>query len=181
MKNNVLIVVDMQNDFIDGVLGTKEAQTIVKPMVDFIKDWTGPIILTKDTHNENYLNTQEGSYLPIPHCTVHTHGWNIKGEILDATDESCEYWDVVYKDRFCGGKNLIESLSEIKDNFGTIESITLIGVCTDICVISNALFLKYVYPETQIYVKSSLCAGVTPEKHAAALEVMRSCQIEVID
>jgi len=170
MKENLLIVVDMQNDFIDGSLGTKEAQAIVPKVVEKIKNWDGPIILTQDTHSEDYLNTREGRFLPVKHCIENTWGWELNQSIKDAIREKSNT-SFIFKDTFG------------VDYWGIrlygYDSITLIGLCTDICVISNAIGIKNEKPEVDIYVDSSCCAGVTPAKHEAALEVMRSCQIEV--
>ena len=171
-----LIVVDMQNDFIDGALGTKEAQAIVpnvKKKIEEYKARGDEIIFTRDTHFENYLKTNEGKHLPVEHCIENTHGWNVAEE-LDAVD--CEhinktsfghpYWDII-KD---GESVLVRFLDEIE----------IVGVCTDICVVSNALILKALYPESNITVDASCCAGVTPESHQAALTTMKMCQINVI-
>lgn len=162
-----LIVIDMQNDFITGSLGTKEAQMIVpnvKRKIQEYADRGDQIIFTRDTHDTHYLETQEGKMLPVEHCVYATPGWQIV-EGLEVP--GCKYID---KETF-GWNNW-------KDHsFGEIE---LIGVCSDICVISNALILKAQFPEIKITVDASCCAGVTPELHEAALKVMRSCQINVI-
>ena len=162
-----LIVIDMQNDFITGSLGTKEAQMIVpnvKRKIQEYADRGDQIIFTRDTHDTHYLETQEGKMLPVEHCVYATQGWQIV-ECLEVP--GCKYID---KETF-GWNNW-------KDHsFGEIE---LIGVCSDICVISNALILKAQFPEIKITVDASCCAGVTPELHEAALKVMKSCQINVI-
>lgn len=184
----VLIVVDMQNDFIDGVLGTKEAQAIVPRVCDKIRNFDGLVIATKDSHGEDYLETQEGKNLPIPHCIVGTIGHDINRDILFAIRE--KHGLMMEKHTFGTFKlskwigKMVDLFSEEKmvDLFSEkIEAIELIGVCTDICVINNALILKAAFPEVPIYVDATCCAGVTPELHEAALKVMKSCQIIVED
>ena len=175
-----LIVVDMQNDFITGSLGTEEAKAIVSKVIDKIKEYEdneSPILFTQDTHKRNYLETQEGRILPVEHCLYNTDGWCIIPELSNFLQRHRHLR--VEKETF-GAKELVTiSYSRIDlDNFNKIE---LIGVCTDICVISNALLIKAFYPEIEIIVDASCCAGVTPEKHKAALEVMKSCQITVIN
>lgn len=171
-----LVVVDMQNDFIDGSLGSKEAQAIVPRVAEKIKKCMldeYEIIYTKDTHNKDYLLTQEGKNLPVPHCVIYTKGWKLADEIEAIKDPLSR---VVIKTTF-GSKLLAEFFESQADK---IEEIELVGLCTDICVVSNALLLKAYLPEIPITVDSSCCAGVTPAKHEAALETMRSCQINVI-
>jgi nicotinamidase-related amidase len=172
-----LIVIDMQNDFIDGVLGTKEAQAIVPLACEKIRNFEGKIIATMDTHDENYLNTQEGKLLPVPHCIENTTGFDINDDIDEAIYEKPHL--KIYKHTF-GVFDLPKWIKEIAYDSGEeIEAIELIGVCTDICVINNALILKAEFPEVPITVDATCCAGVTPELHKAALEVMKSCQIIV--
>ena len=165
----ILIVVDMQKDFVDGSLGTAEAQAIVPAVAAKIEAHEGPVIFTRDTHQPGYLDTQEGRNLPVVHCVEGTEGWQIIPGL--------RAWaaDVVNKPTF-GSAALAERL---KAREAEIEEIELIGLCTDICVVSNALLLKAFMPEVKIAVDSRCCAGVTPEKHAAALETMRSCQIAI--
>ena len=171
----ILIVIDMQNDFIDAALGTKEAVAIVDAVKK--KIWTYPardIIATMDTHGENYMETQEGKYLPVPHCIKGSEGWKIRPDIAELLKGA-----KIYEKPTFGSTALaadMKALSEKED----IE-LELIGLCTDICVVSNALLLKAAMPEVKISVDPSCCAGVTPEKHMAALETMRSCQIQVED
>ena len=168
-----LIVVDMQNDFIDGSLGTPEAQAIVPAAAARIRRAIAEgytVIATKDTHGENYLETAEGRKLPVKHCIKGTHGWQIADAIADALGDSI----TVEKPTF--GCVRLAELIEPADRL-TIE---LIGLCTDICVISNALLVKAFFPEARICVDSACCAGVTPEKHDAALVTMASCQIDVV-
>lgn len=173
-----LIIIDMQNDFITGSLGTKEAQAIVpnvKKKIQGYVDRGDQIIFTRDTHYHNYLDTQEGNMLPVEHCIKDTKGWQIEDEIHEATKSSYIYPAYIDKENFgYNGWHLLQ------DVLGNCEEIELIGVCSDICVISNALILKSELPETKITVDASCCAGVTPELHEAALKVMRSCQINVI-
>lgn len=174
---HILIVVDMQNDFIDGALGTKEAQEIVENVADKIRNFEGDIYGTLDTHGEDYLTTQEGRNLPVAHCIYGEDGWGLNGEILQALAETqAEVHDFCKKGAF-GSKELGDLLAA---ECGTEEcTIEMVGVCTDICVISNAMILKSVLPEAKITVDASCCAGVTPESHNNALEAMKVCQIEV--
>lgn len=169
----ILIVVDMQNDFIDGALGTKEAVTIVPKVADKIKHFEGKVIFTRDTHGENYMDTQEGKKLPVPHCIRGTAGWEISPALVSFCKEM-----PVDKPTF-GSTKLASMLVEMNEE-EPIESITLIGLCTDICVISNALLAKASLPEVPIIVDSECCAGVTPESHNNALEAMKMCQINVL-
>ncbi len=169
---NYLIVVDMQNDFITGALGTKEAEKIVPKVRNKIENFEGEIIFTRDTHKENYLETQEGKLLPIPHCIEGTKGFEIVTE-LDTSSHK-----IINKPTF-GSKELGEYLTA-ENNKEKIESVTLVGLCTDICVISNAMLIKAFLPEVQIIVDSSCCAGVTPGSHQRALESMKTCQVQII-
>lgn len=182
-KTKVLIVVDMQKDFIDGSLGTKEAQTILPNVLNKVREYVlnkDKIIFTKDTHNENYLKTNEGKHLPVKHCIIGTEGYLINPELINAIDETSSCY-VLNKPTFghIDWKHDFDNFDIMTEDETKLE-IELCGLCTDICVISNALILKALYPEATIKVDSSCCAGVTPEKHNAALEVMKSCQIEVI-
>lgn len=166
----ILVVVDMQNDFIDGALGTKEAVAILPNVKSKIESYKNEkIYFTRDTHGENYLETQEGKKLPVPHCIKGTDGWQISDEI-DASG-----WEVIDKPTF-GSVALSKLIKE--DN---PESVELCGLCTDICVISNAMLIKATLPEVKIIVDESCCAGVTPESHKNALEAMKMCQIEVME
>lgn len=171
----ILVVVDMQNDFIDGALGTKEAQAIVDNVVKKIENFDGAIYVTYDTHFEDYMETNEGKNLPVCHCVRDTKGWMLNEKVKEALDKKESYTEVE-KITF-GSIDLPFVLAE--ENEMDESEIELVGLCTDICVVSNALILKANYPDTDIYVDSSCCAGVTPEKHQAALETMRSCQIIV--
>lgn len=168
-----LIVVDMQKDFVDGSLGTAEAQQIVPAVRAKIEAHEGPVIFTRDTHGPDYLHTQEGRFLPVKHCLRGTEGWEIIPQLRDLAARPGT--QVIDKPSF-GSTVLMTLLTERRD---TIESVELIGLCTDICVVSNALLIKAALPEVPLSVDSTCCAGVTPKKHEAALETMRSCQITV--
>ena len=167
----LLIVVDMQKDFIDGSLGTKEAVAVVSAVIEKIGTYDRKdVFATRDTHHEDYLNTQEGKNLPVVHCIEGTKGWEIDPGIADLILP-----DQIYDKPTFGSVSLAAKIKEISSE-EDIE-IELVGLCTDICVISNALLLKANMPEVRISVDPACCAGVTPEKHEAALETMRSCQI----
>ena len=169
-----LIVVDFQNDFIDGSLGTNEAVKIVDNVINKIKKYPSEnIFATKDTHETDYLATQEGKYLPVEHCIRGTNGWNINDNIQNLIPAT----QIFEKGTF-GSVTLAEKLKEIADKEDV--EVEVVGICTDICVISNVLLIKAYLPEINITVDSSCCAGVTPAKHNAALETMRSCQINVL-
>ncbi|MGX8699209.1 MAG: cysteine hydrolase family protein [bacterium] len=171
---NILIVVDMQKDFIDGALGTAEAEAIVPAVVEKIRAFDGPIFATLDTHPANYLATAEGKHLPVEHCIQGTPGWALEPRVLAALEE--KGYTPVEKPTF--GSVLLPEL--VRAAAGEEDfALEVIGLCTDICVVSNALLLKANFPEAPISVTASCCAGVTPEKHRAALETMASCQIEV--
>lgn len=171
----ILIVVDMQNDFIDGSLGTREAAAIVDNVAEKIRAWDGDIFVTYDTHYENYMETSEGRNLPVPHCIKGTDGWRLNGKVQKALDKK-EY-TAVEKITF-GSVELPELIAQTYD-VSNLE-IELIGLCTDICVVSNALLLKANFTETPISVDASCCAGVTVDTHRAALATMKCCQIKVI-
>lgn len=172
-KEKVLVVIDMQNDFIDGSLGTKEAQAIVENVVKKIGDYEPQnIYATRDTHYENYLETSEGRNLPVVHCVKNTKGWEIRNEIAEALKGA----RIIDKPTF-GSADLADILFARNDKKG-IE-IEIVGLCTDICVVSNALLFKAKMPEVNISVDASCCAGVTPKTHEAALETMRMCQINI--
>lgn len=169
----ILIVVDMQNDFIDGALGTKEAAAIVPKVEDKIRNFDGEVFFTRDTHETWYLETQEGKNLPVPHCIRGAEGWQIRKE-LDALRKT----EPIDKETF-GSTDLAADLLALHED-EEIGSITLVGLCTDICVISNALLIKATLPEVPIYVDAACCAGVTPESHENALKAMEACQIKVM-
>ena len=167
----LLVVVDMQKDFVDGALGTKEAVAIVPAVVDKIRSYDiKDVFVTRDTHQENYMDTQEGKNLPVVHCVENTEGWELDKTVA-AEVEGATF---INKPTF-GSVKLAETIKAIADK-EEIE-VELIGLCTDICVVSNALMLKAYMPEIKISVDPKCCAGVTVEKHLAALETMRSCQI----
>ena len=171
----LLVVVDMQNDFIDGTLGTPEALLIVPNVIKKISEWAGDIAYTMDTHYKNYMSTKEGKKLPIPHCIVGTDGWKLNDDIR----KRIEKWGLRAK-------------SFLKETFGSIDLADLIsesgydyiefvGLCTDISVISNVLIAKAIAPDAKIVVDASCCAGVTPESHNNALEAMKMCHIDMIN
>lgn len=169
MKKTI-IVVDMQNDFVTGSLGTKEACKTVPVIEKLLKEnQENQIIFTQDTHHEDYLSTNEGKMLPVKHCMKGTKGWEIIPELKEWTHQAI----MVEKPTF-GSLKLSQLISQNQP-----EQIILVGVCSDICVISNALILKAYFPETPIIVYENACAGVTPDKHQAAIETMKSCQIDV--
>lgn len=175
----VLVVIDMQNDFISGSLGTKEAQAIVpnvKKKIDEYRANGDRVLFTRDTHHEDYLETREGKKLPVEHCIDGTWGWQI-------ADGLCEKWDIVINKPTFGSYDLVETLQELVDEayqHTDIDEIELVGLCTDICVVSNALLLKAeFYADCEISVDATCCAGVTPETHEAALKTMEMCQINV--
>lgn len=168
---NILIVVDMQNDFIDGALGTEEAKAIVPYVKEVVSQFDGTVIFTRDTHFEDYLNTQEGTLLPVSHCIKGTPGWELHPSLLPYCTS-----DPIDKPAF-GSNELPERLKLEQD----MESITFLGLCTDVCVISNAMIAKAFFPEIPVYVDAKGCAGITPESHRNALEAMKMCQIHVLN
>jgi len=170
-----LIVIDMQNDFTTGVLGNPECAAVIKPVAERIRRFReenpdGILLATLDTHTEDYMNTQEGKKLPVPHCIKPSEGWQLVPEIKTALGTDCTLLEKVT----FGAVNLPQVLGAVPDE------IELIGVCTDICVISNAMILKAAFPEVPIKVTANCCAGVTPASHNTALEAMKMCQIEVL-
>ena len=181
----ILVVVDMQNDFIDGPLGTPEARAIVDNVCTKIREGEWDLVyVTMDTHDENYLETPEGKKLPVEHCIENTEGWYLNEKIEKVTKSVKR--KTIFKHAF-GSWELIDHIMQeniqyhIDHKKRMVMEYTLIGVCTDICVISNALLLKAHYPEMRIVVDASCCAGTTPEKHRMALEVMKSCQVDVVN
>lgn len=175
MENTYLIVIDMQNDFVSGALGTNEAMEITERVISKVRAFRGNIIFTLDTHGEDYLETQEGKLLPVRHCIEGSEGWHL---IRDLDELQKEKGFPVYKKNTFASRNLAEDLYEINRKH-PIKSIELIGLCTDICVVSNALMIKGFLPEVPIYVDPTCCAGVTAERHEAAIKTMESCQIYV--
>ena len=169
-----LVVVDMQKDFVDGALGTKEAVAIVPNVVKKINEFDGKIFVTYDTHFENYMETNEGKNLPVEHCIKGTDGWKLNDEVAAALSGK-DYTEV---EKITFGSVKLPEL--VKAAAGDEEfTVELIGLCTDICVVSNALMLKANFPEMDMFVDSICCAGVTVESHEAALKTMAMCQIEV--
>ena len=176
-ERKYLIVVDMQKDFIDGTLGTAEAQAVVRKAAERIRACRAEgyrVIATLDTHGDDYLNTAEGKKLPVIHCVRNTEGWQLNPVIREAVGDGI----TVEKPTF-GSIRLAEILRNETEP-GDQLRIELMGLCTDICVVSNALLLKANFPEAEIAVNAGCCAGVTPGKHLAALETMRSCQIDIL-
>ena len=177
----ILVVVDMQNDFIDGALGTPEAQAIVPAVAEKIRQYSedpnGFVVYTADTHHSNYLETQEGKKLPVPHCIHPEQGWMIPEDLYIPNAP------IIMKYTF-GAENLPTYLNAIscqhENDMGPLEAIEFIGLCTDICVISNVMIAKAFFPEVPITVDSKCCAGVTPASHENALNAMKMCQIDVI-
>lgn len=168
----ILVVVDMQNDFIDGALGSSHAAAIVPAVKEKIEGFSGRVIFTRDTHDVDYLNTQEGRLLPVEHCIRDTNGWQISPELALLCKEP-----PVDKPTF-GSAQLARMLCDINSAEG-IESVTLIGLCTDICVISNAMLIKAFLPEVPVIVDAACCAGVTNDSHKTALAAMSACQIAI--
>lgn len=169
----ILIVIDMQNDFIDGTLGTPEAQEIVAAVKEKILSYPPEAVFaTMDTHGADYLSTQEGRMLPVTHCIRGTQGWNIRPEIAALLTKAA-----IFEKPTFGSVQLAKTVGKIRG----LEEVEFVGLCTDICVVSNALMLKAFLPEVTIRVDANCCAGVTPERHRAALETMRSCQIGITE
>lgn len=168
----ILVVVDMQNDFIDGALGTAEAVAIVPAVKKKIEEFDGKVLFTRDTHYDNYMDTQEGKNLPVPHCIKDTEGWQIRAEL-----EALRTTEPIDKPTF--GSSALGALLKEENDKEAIESITVIGLCTDICVISNVMLIKAFLPEVPIIVDAACCAGVSVETHRNALEAMKVCQVSV--
>ncbi len=172
---HLLVVVDMQKDFIDGALGTAEAVAIVENAAQKIRDFDGDIFVTYDTHFENYMDTAEGAKLPVRHCIKGTAGWELNETVAKALAEK----DYTPVEKITFGSTVLPELVKKTVGDGAFD-ITLIGLCTDICVVSNALILKANFPETEVYVDAACCAGVTVDTHNAALATMKMCQINVV-
>ncbi len=175
-----LVVVDMQRDFVDGSLGTPEAVGIVESAAECIRSWDGEIFVTMDTHGTDYLSTAEGKKLPVSHCILGTEGWELDDTIaaaLTAREHAAPGSVQTVRKPTFGSVRLPRLIQEAA--CGEAFAVTLIGLCTDICVISNALLLKANFPEISVAVRADCCAGVTPALHDAALTVMQSCQIDV--
>lgn len=175
MENRFLVVIDVQNDFVTGALGTKEAEAVIPSIVEKVRNFKGNILFTQDTHSEKYLSTQEGKILPIEHCIEHTNGWKLVPQLEDLQKER---GSIIYrKDKF-GSLELAADSERIYQK-GKMSALELIGLCTDVCVLYNALLLKTYLPEIPIAVDASCCAGTTPDRHRMALETMKSCQIRI--
>ena len=170
-----LIVIDMQKDFINGSLGTQEAVAIVDPVNQLVTTWNGPVIFTRDTHEADYMKTQEGRNLPVPHCIRGTDGWQLEQGLQTLCDSRKS---IIFDKPTFGSVSLSAYLVEMHAE-EPIEEIVLVGLCTDICVISNAILVKAALPEVLVTVIANCCAGVTPESHARALDAMKMCQITV--
>lgn len=184
---NLLLIIDTQNDFIDGVLGSEQAVDTVPNIVKKIEEFNnGIIITTQDTHYDNYMETPEGKSLPVPHCIDNTEGWMINSEIQNAIDERIKLENnstINIKKPTFGSIALANVIDNIVRSTDEDVNIEICGFCTDICVVSNAMLIKtmlYDLNRVNISIIKDCCAGVTPEKHNAALEVMKSCQINVI-
>ena len=171
----LLLVIDMQNDFVTGALANKEAEAIICAIAAKIQTYQGqqyPVFFTRDTHGADYMETQEGKLLPVPHCLEGSEGW----QIVEGLSAYAEEESVLDKPVF----GSLELPKWIEEKLGAVpQEIELCGVCTDICVISNALILKAAFPETTVTVEGALCAGVTPESHQTALAAMKACQVNV--
>ncbi|MGI6004308.1 MAG: cysteine hydrolase family protein [Christensenellales bacterium] len=174
---DVLIVVDMQRDFVDGALGTEEARRIVPALARRIRGFDGRVILTMDTHDEDYPDTQEGKNLPVPHCVKGSDGWRLDPDIRRAVNARQESVTIFEKPAFASTE-LALYLKEMNRTEG-VASVELAGLCTDVCVISNAILVKAFLPEVPVKVNAVLCAGVTPQRHLAALEAMAACQVMI--
>lgn len=175
MSRKILVVIDMQNDFVTGTLGTPEAAALVPELASFARDYAGEVVYTMDTHGADYTKTQEGKHLPVVHCLRGSQGWRLVPE-LDTLQRATKA-PVFEKDTF-GSPELAAWLHDQNER-EPIACIELCGVCTDICVVSNAQLIKASLPEVPVSVHAHLCAGVTPETHDAALTVMQSCQVIV--
>lgn len=179
--SKVLVVVDMQRDFVNGALGTKEAATIVPKVVEKINEFNGIICVTYDTHTEDYLNTQEGKNLPIVHCVEYSDGWVLTPPVYDALKERSDTkpWTSFRKSTFGSIELAYWLWKRMEDEEESIDEVIIVGLCTDICVISNAILIKTFLPEIKVTVDAACCAGVTPESHNKALSVMKMCQINI--
>ncbi len=171
-KKKALIVVDMQTDFIEGSLGSEEARKIVPNVVKYIEDFDGLVFVTMDTHGEDYMKTVEGKHLPVPHCMLGSNGWIIDRNVNQALKKK-QVLHIYNKDTF----GCIKLFEEIPNE---VEEIYIIGLCTDICVVSQALLAKAFFKDAEVYVVKDCCAGVTPETHEAALTTMKMCHVNVI-
>lgn len=173
----LLVVVDFQNDFIDGALGTPEAVAIVPNVTAKVKNWDGDIVFTADTHGANYLTTNEGKHLPVPHCIKDTDGWELRKEVVDVVKNKMSTEDFEAASFFKGTFGSLDLMNYIREK--NYEHIEFIGLCTDICVASNAIMAKAFLPESTVVVDATCCAGVTPDTHNAALTTMKMCQVDI--
>ena len=180
---DMLIVVDMQRDFVSGCLGSEEARAIVPAVCARIqrpKEEGTQVVFTLDTHESDYMDTREGRFLPVPHCIRGTEGWTLEPDVA----KTCSRGMISFEKPTFGSTALMHHVAALAGEKGYVNgkglTVELCGVCTDICVVSNALLIKAALPEADLTVDSALCAGVTPAKHEAALETMRSCQITVL-
>jgi nicotinamidase-related amidase len=174
-EKKLLIVVDMQYDFIDGSLGTDEAKAIVPKVVEKIQKWDGHIIFTLDAHNEHYLETNEGKHLPVKHCILGTDGQGLNYEVGEAILQKPDECATAYMKNIFACRPMIWDVME-----GTYTSIEIVGLCTDVCVLANAIMLRTFLPDIDITVDATCCAGTTVEKHKSAIDVLQSCAIDVI-
>ena len=172
----ILVVVDVQNDFVTGSLGTKEAEAIVPAVVEKVKKFDGTVVFTRDSHGENYMETQEGRNLPVLHCIEGTEGWEIISELEPYTKDR-----IIFDKPAFGNPEVGKFIADAAEkNNGELE-VEIIGLCTDICVVSNVLTIKAFAPEVPLIVDSKCCAGVTPKAHQAALTTMKSCQVKILE
>ncbi len=175
--NRVLVVVDMQNDFITGALGSKMAEDIVENVVEKIKNFDGKIAFTRDTHYDNYMSSREGKNLPVEHCKEGSFGWEIENRIKSLQiEKECPVFDKIT----FGSKRLADFLLYL-DKLNKIDEVEFVGLCTDICVISNAFLAQAYLPEATVVIDASCCAGVTNESHQLALKAMENCQMKIIN
>lgn len=167
----VLLVIDLQNDFVDGALGNKGNGKIIKPIENLVENFDGEVIFTRDTHDENYLESLEGSHLPVKHCIKNSKGWQIK---IDTKNHK-----IIDKPSF-GSYELVEYLKKLNEK-EKIENIYMVGICTDICVLSNAILIKNALLETEVFVIEDLCKATNEKNHKIALEAMKSCQVNIVN
>lgn len=168
---DVLLVIDLQNDFVDGALGNKGNDKIVKPIESLVENFDGEVIFTRDTHDENYLESLEGSHLPVKHCIKNSKGWQIK---IDTKDKK-----IIDKPSF-GSYELVEYLKKLNEK-EKIENIYMVGICTDICVLSNAILIKNALLNTEVTVIEDLCKATNEKNHKIAIEAMKSCQVNIVN
>lgn len=168
---DVLLVIDLQNDFVDGALGNKGNDKIVKPIENLVENFDGEVIFTRDTHDENYLESLEGSHLPVKHCIKNSKGWQIK---IDTKNHK-----IIDKPSF-GSYELVEYLKKLNEK-EKIENIYMVGICTDICVLSNAILIKNALLDTEVFVIEDLCKATNEKNHKIALEAMKSCQVNILN